>query len=110
MRVTRSDCGTSPAAAVSVGVLPTGRSTTAEHPTVHRDGSGLPGTRRATVPFIDTINTARDMDRIRQALGLSKISYYGLSYGTVSGAVYATCFPTGSRRWSSTARSTSTPP
>ncbi len=46
-----------------------------------------------TEPFIDTVNTARDMDRIRQALGVSKISYYGLSYGTVLGAVYADLFP-----------------
>ena len=47
----------------------------------------------ATAPFINTVNTARDMDRIRQALGLSKISYYGISYGTVFGAVYADLFP-----------------
>ena len=44
-------------------------------------------------PFIDTVNTARDMDRIRQALDLSTISYYGLSYGTVLGAEYAQLFP-----------------
>ncbi len=42
---------------------------------------------------MDTVDTARDMDRIRQALGLSTISYYGLSYGTVLGAVYADLFP-----------------
>ena len=47
----------------------------------------------STEPFIDTVNTARDMDRIRQALGVSKISYYGLSYGTMLGAVYADLFP-----------------
>jgi pimeloyl-ACP methyl ester carboxylesterase len=50
--------------------------------------------RAGTVaPFIDTVNTARDMDRIRQALGLSKISYYGISYGTMLGAVYADLVP-----------------
>lgn len=42
---------------------------------------------------IDTTATARDMDRIRQALGVTTISYYGLSYGTVLGAVYAEIFP-----------------
>ena len=47
----------------------------------------------AVEPFVDTIDTARDMDRIRQALGLSKISFYGLSYGTVLGTVYADLFP-----------------
>ena len=33
------------------------------------------------------------MDRIRQALGLSTVSFYGLSYGTVLGTVYADLFP-----------------
>ena len=58
----------------------------------------------ATEPFIDTVNTARDMDRIRQALGLSTISFYGLSYGTVLGAVYADLFPHRWPPWSSTGR------
>jgi pimeloyl-ACP methyl ester carboxylesterase len=44
-------------------------------------------------PAVDTVNTARDMDRIRQALGISTISFYGLSYGTVLGTVYADLFP-----------------
>ncbi|BCL29558.1 alpha/beta hydrolase [Streptomyces aurantiacus] len=39
-----------------------------------------------------TANTARDMDRIRQALGEKKISYWGQSYGTYLGAVYRTLF------------------
>ncbi|MFJ5679138.1 alpha/beta hydrolase [Streptomyces sp. NPDC093097] len=45
------------------------------------------------LPYITTANTARDMDRIRAALGVPKISYYGESYGTYLGAVYATLFP-----------------
>ncbi|RJQ75480.1 alpha/beta hydrolase [Pseudonocardiaceae bacterium YIM PH 21723] len=45
------------------------------------------------MPFMTTANTARDMDRIREALGESTISYYGRSYGTYLGAVYATLFP-----------------
>lgn len=45
------------------------------------------------LPHINTANTARDMDRIRQALGESTISYHGMSYGTYLGAVYATLFP-----------------
>jgi pimeloyl-ACP methyl ester carboxylesterase len=44
-------------------------------------------------PYVDTVNTARDMDRIRMALGDATISFYGLSYGTVLGTVYATLFP-----------------
>lgn len=46
------------------------------------------------LPHTTTANTARDMDRIRAALGESKISYLGASYGTSLGAVYATLFPT----------------
>ena len=44
-------------------------------------------------PFIDTVNTARDLDRIRQALRRSTITFYGVSYGTVLGSVYASLFP-----------------
>ncbi len=40
----------------------------------------------------NTANTARDMDRIRQALGEKKISYWGQSYGTYLGAVYRALF------------------
>jgi len=42
---------------------------------------------------IDTLNTARDMDRIRQALGLPTINYLGVSYGTLLGDAYAQMFP-----------------
>jgi pimeloyl-ACP methyl ester carboxylesterase len=43
--------------------------------------------------YFNTANTARDMDRIRQALGENKISYWGQSYGTYLGAVYRALFP-----------------
>jgi pimeloyl-ACP methyl ester carboxylesterase len=43
--------------------------------------------------YITTANTGRDLDRVRQALAVSKISYWGQSYGTYLGAVYATLFP-----------------
>ncbi|AXB47634.1 alpha/beta hydrolase [Amycolatopsis albispora] len=42
---------------------------------------------------INTPNEVRDLDRLRQALGERKLSYWGLSYGTYVGAVYATMFP-----------------
>lgn len=45
------------------------------------------------LPYITTANTARDIDRIRAALGERKISYYGGSYGSYLGAVYASLFP-----------------
>jgi pimeloyl-ACP methyl ester carboxylesterase len=41
-----------------------------------------------------TINTARDMDVLRAALGDKKLSYVGKSYGTFIGALYAHLFPT----------------
>ncbi|MFJ6251814.1 MULTISPECIES: alpha/beta hydrolase [unclassified Streptomyces] len=40
----------------------------------------------------NTANTARDMDRIRQALDEKKISYWGQSYGTYLGTVYRSLF------------------
>jgi pimeloyl-ACP methyl ester carboxylesterase len=43
--------------------------------------------------YFTTPNTARDMDRIRIALGAQKISYWGQSYGTYLGAVYTSLFP-----------------
>ena len=43
--------------------------------------------------YFTTASTARDMDRIRVALGAAKISYWGQSYGTYLGAVYTTLFP-----------------
>jgi pimeloyl-ACP methyl ester carboxylesterase len=45
------------------------------------------------MPFITTANTARDMDRIRAALGEPKLSYYGVSYGTYLGGVFTSLFP-----------------
>lgn len=43
--------------------------------------------------YIGTNNSARDMDSIRKALGETKISYFGFSYGSELGAAWATLFP-----------------
>ena len=40
-----------------------------------------------------TTDTVRDLDNIRAALGNKKLDYYGASYGTYIGSVYATMFP-----------------
>ncbi|MCX5055202.1 MULTISPECIES: alpha/beta hydrolase [unclassified Streptomyces] len=45
------------------------------------------------LPHIGTVNSARDMDVIREALGDKKLNYLGFSYGTRLGAVYAAQFP-----------------
>jgi len=42
---------------------------------------------------VGTRNVARDLDRIRIALGERRIDFLGYSYGTVLGAVYAQEFP-----------------
>jgi pimeloyl-ACP methyl ester carboxylesterase len=45
-----------------------------------------------------TEDNAMDVDSIRKALGQQQISYYGFSWGTDLGQVYATLFPTHLRR------------
>jgi pimeloyl-ACP methyl ester carboxylesterase len=50
------------------------------------------------LPHMTTANTARDLDRIREALGEQKISYYGVSYGSYLGAAYTSMFPAHSDR------------
>ncbi len=47
-----------------------------------------------TLQFVGTNNSARDMDAIRQALGAEQVSYFGFSYGSELGGVWATLFPT----------------
>ena len=44
-------------------------------------------------PTVTTTTSARDMDRLRVALGVERIDFYGLSYGTALGSVYAQLFP-----------------
>ncbi|MFW2334378.1 alpha/beta hydrolase [Ilumatobacter sp.] len=43
--------------------------------------------------YVGTNNAARDLDRIRAALGDEQLSYVGFSYGTRLGATYAELFP-----------------
>lgn len=45
------------------------------------------------LPYVSTANTARDLDRLRQAVGDGKLTYLGLSYGTYLGVTYASMFP-----------------
>ncbi|MER5302343.1 alpha/beta hydrolase [Streptomyces lasiicapitis] len=57
------------------------------------------GSKYADVlPFIDTVSAVKDLDAIRAALGAEKINYFGYSYGTYLGAVYAKLFPDRVRR------------
>lgn len=52
-------------------------------------------------PILDHLTTAdsvKDMDAIRAALGQKQINYYGFSYGTYLGQVYADFYPSRLRR------------
>ncbi|MGQ4364498.1 alpha/beta hydrolase [Streptomyces sp. SAS_272] len=54
------------------------------------------GCRKAVGPLlahVSTTDTARDMDLMRQVLGDRKMHYFGMSYGTELGGVYAHLFP-----------------
>ena len=48
---------------------------------------------REVLPFLSTENTARDMDRVREAVGDAQLTYVGESYGTYLGSLYANMFP-----------------
>ncbi|MDH6281490.1 alpha/beta fold hydrolase [Prescottella agglutinans] len=45
------------------------------------------------VESLTTANAARDLDRVRQALGLDTVDYVGVSWGTVLGAELQSRFP-----------------
>jgi pimeloyl-ACP methyl ester carboxylesterase len=45
------------------------------------------------LPYVSSQSTARDMDRIRDAVGDKKLTYLGYSYGTYLGTLYAKLFP-----------------
>ena len=54
------------------------------------------GCRKAAgklLSHVSTTDTARDMDLMRQVLGDPKMHYFGISYGTELGGVYAHLFP-----------------
>ena len=48
---------------------------------------------RALLPYVGTQNAARDLDVLRAALGQSRLTYLGKSYGTYLGTWYAQLFP-----------------
>ncbi|MFH9587413.1 alpha/beta hydrolase [Streptomyces luteogriseus] len=45
------------------------------------------------LPHVRTTDAARDLDLMRQVLGDDKLHYFGISYGTELGGVYAHLFP-----------------
>jgi pimeloyl-ACP methyl ester carboxylesterase len=47
----------------------------------------------AILDHMSTANVARDMDRLRQAVGDAELTFYGVSYGSMLGQTYANMFP-----------------
>lgn len=50
-------------------------------------------TGRPIIDHMSTGDVARDMDLVRRAVGDRRLTYYGVSYGTVLAATYASMFP-----------------
>jgi pimeloyl-ACP methyl ester carboxylesterase len=57
-------------------------------------GRGCVRRSGALAAHVSTLESAKDMDILRAALGEPKLIYYGASYGTYLGATYAGLFPT----------------
>ena len=55
--------------------------------------AGCEAHSRALLPYMSTIDAARDMDLIRAALGDATVTYLGFSYGTFLGSTYANLYP-----------------
>jgi len=81
-------CGPSVAAAGSA-VAGTGTATRVFAPLERSCRTAYP----ALFPTVTTTTSARDMDQLRTALGVRRINFYGVSYGTVLGSVYRQLFP-----------------
>ena len=48
---------------------------------------------RALIPQMGTVEAAHDLDVLRQAVGDDRLTFWGVSYGTVIGSTYAALFP-----------------
>ncbi|MEV6383317.1 alpha/beta hydrolase [Streptomyces sp. NPDC051773] len=56
-------------------------------------GAGCEKAAGQLLSHVSTTETARDMDVMRQVLGDEEMHYFGISYGTELGGVYAHLFP-----------------
>ncbi|MCX4905616.1 alpha/beta hydrolase [Streptomyces sp. NBC_00878] len=56
-------------------------------------GKGCQESAGKLMGHVSTTDTARDMDLMRHVLGDQKMHYFGISYGTELGGVYAHLFP-----------------
>ncbi|GGX40546.1 alpha/beta hydrolase [Streptomyces fructofermentans] len=71
--------------------------TAAEQSTYLKDavdfGKGCRKSAGKLMEHVSTTDTARDMDLMRHVLGDERLHYFGISYGTELGGVYAHLFP-----------------
>ena len=66
---------------------------TAQNERTHAFGKACLTKTGALLANVDTVNTARDLDMLRAALGEEHLDYLGFSYGAYLGTVYAGTFP-----------------
>ena len=79
--------------------VPTSRSTERAWLAKVKDYAEDCGERNGPIlQHLTTVDSAKDMESIRKALGAKQINYYGFSYGTYLGQVYGTLFPERVRR------------
>ena len=95
--VERSDpvsCGAAAGSAPSDPAPTTASERTATIEGLHAFAAACEKNSANVLPYVGTVDVARDMDRLRQALGDSGLTYMGQSYGTLLGLTYASLFPT----------------
>lgn len=56
-------------------------------------GAACAASGLALLAHVSTQDSARDLDALRAAVGEEKLTFYGASYGTLLGALYAQLFP-----------------
>ena len=79
---------------VAIDPTPDSSTEVAAYADVVRDyGRGCEARTGSILGHVTTIETARDMDVLRSALGEANLTYLGASYGTELGATYAELFP-----------------
>ncbi len=72
---------------------PTPAQATQRSELIRREGDACRRHAGALASHMTTVETARDLDIIRAAVGSPRLDYYGASYGTFLGATYAALFP-----------------